>query len=583
MSNPVKCLSMWFALAVALACSAREPAPVAAPARPRMPELTTPWQEVRPEAAPNVVNLRVIAFNDFHGNLRPLQVDGRPLGGARALAAHVRRAQVGYEQRALLVHAGDQVGASPPESGLLQDEPSIEFLNLLADTYCQLPARDDPRCNVVGTLGNHEFDEGVPELLRLLRGGDFEKGPRSAQAYAGARFPYVSANVLDRVSQAPLLPPYVVRDVGGIRVGVIGAVLASASRLLNPASPGLSEVEFAPEVDVINRAAEQLLARGVTVIVLTIHQGLEQAYYGGPTRSDVTASGDLSPILAGLHDEIDVVVSGHTHEFTNAFVRNASGREVLVVQSLSAGRALATVDLSVEATTGEVLRKSAEVNMTYGDEAPGNEAQPDVEALVVSAMARVSATTERVVGKANVAFPREFTDAGECVLGSVVADAQRRAVKADLALTNPGGIRKGLDAGTVTWGQLFAVQPFGNQLALVSLTGSEIRAVLERQWSEQESPRFLQISGFRYEWDAGAPVGKRVVSLQTPNGTALAAERTYRVVVNSYLANGGDGFGLAAAPHQTLMQTDLDALVDHFGAHPRGIDPPAIGRIRRRN
>jgi 5'-nucleotidase len=380
-----------------------------------------------------------------------------------------------------------------------------------------------------------------------------------------------------------LLPSYVVRDVGGVEVGVVGAVLRGARQLLNPASPGLESIDFADELTAINRAASELAGRGVSVIVLTIHQGLEQEYYAGPTRRGVAASGDLMPILNGLHDEIDLVVSGHTHAFTNSYVESAAGKPVLVVQSWSAGRAVASVDLTVHPQTNEVLSKSAEVNKTYGDVEPGNAPQADVAALVAAATSRVAAQTNRVVGRANVALPRQFSDAGESALGNIVADAQRQATKADFALTNPGGIRTGLEKGAVTWGQLFTVQPFGNQLVVVTLTGRELTAVLERQWADEASPRFLQISGFRYEWDASAPNGQRVVAIQASNGATVAAHRDYRVVVNSYMASGGDGFGLAGTPQTKFEQTDLDALVDYFGERPRGVDAPTLGRIRRRH
>lgn len=564
-----------------VACAAREGVPDRSSAR--HPSLDAPHAPSGVSNAPAAASsIRIIAFNDFHGNLEPLSSAGRPMGGAEAFAAYVRQLQNGYEGRALLVHAGDQVGASPPASGLLQDEPSIALLNLLANEHCALPSKDDPRCNVVGTLGNHEFDEGVPELLRLLRGGNSSKGPFLQTPYTGARFPYVSANVMEHATNKPLLPTYVVRTVGGVQVGVIGAVLQGAKRLLNPASPGLAGLDFVDVPTAVNRAADDLVARGVHVIVLTIHEGLEQDYYPGPTQRGLSAEGALTSIASQLHDEIDVIVSGHTHAFTNAYLPKASGNELLVVQSLSAGRAVAAVDLEIHPHTNHVSSKVAQVYETFGDVAPGTIPQPDVAALVHAASNHVAPQTERIVGRVNVPLPREFNEAGESALGNIIADAQRDAAKADFALTNPGGIRTGIPVGPVTWGQLFAVQPFGNQLVVVILTGRQLAAVLERQWQDGHEPRFLQISGFSYEWDATAARGQRVVTVATPNGTPLAAERTYRVVVNSYMASGGDGFGLEAVANTPLAQTDLDAIVSYFQAHPRGLEAPVLGRVIKR-
>lgn len=527
--------------------------------------------------------VRLIAFNDFHGNLMPLSHDGRPVGGAEVFAAYVRSARVGFAGKSLLVHAGDQVGASPAISALLQDEPAIELLNLLANDSCSLPAHDDPACDVVGTLGNHEFDEGVPELLRLLRGGNSSRGPFIQNPYRGARFPYVSANVVARETSSPILPSYVIRDVGGIPVGVIGAVLGGARQLLNPASPGLASIDFIDEVQTVNRVASELVARGVRVIVLTIHQGLEQTPYRGETQRGVLAGGELSPILRALHEEIDVVVSGHTHSFTNAYVATDAGKELLVVQSLSAGRAISTIDLSVHPTTYEVLDKTAEVTMTYADVAPGNQPQADVAALVAAANSLVAARTSRVVGRANVALPREFNADGESALGNLVADAQRIAAKADMALTNPGGIRTGLPAGPITWGDLFSVQPFGNQLVVITLTGQQLGQLLERQWRVGAEPRFLQVSGFSYDWAPSAPIGRHVTALRRSNGAALAADGHYRVVVNSYMARGGDDSGLEGQASTVLEVSDLEALVRYFEAHPAGIEAPALGRIHQRD
>lgn len=519
--------------------------------------------------------IRLIAFNDFHGNLLPLSERGREVGGAEALAGYIRHAQRKSEGRSLIIHAGDHVGASPPESGLLQDEPSIALLNLLSNSACR--NGEVEKCDVVGTLGNHEFDEGVEEMQRLLRGGNSSKGPFLDVSYGGSRVPYVSANVHWRESHEALLPAYVVRTVGSLKVGIIGAVLEATPRLVAPGA--VVGVTFEDEVTAINRAATQLVAEGVRVIVVTIHQGLNQSFYSGPTRREVPLAGALLPIIEHLHEEIDVVISGHTHAFTNAYVPNNHGGEVLVTQALSAGRALGVIDLRVESDTGRVLDKVAEVKHTYVD---GSPARVDgVSDLVARATARVAPLTERIVGRANVSLRRSDGPSGESPLGDLIADAQRAATRVDFAFTNLGGIRGDLPRGKTTWGRLFALQPFGNHLVKVTMTGAEVAAVLERQF-QSSSVNLLQISGFRYAWDPAASEGRRVRNLTAGDGTPLKAESTYQVVMSSYLASGGDGFFEPAKLQQLPLElTDLDALVEYFKRSPQGVNAPRLGRIRK--
>lgn len=526
------------------------------------------------------VALRIVAFNDFHGNLLPVEEGPRPLGGAVGLAAYIRHAQTGFEGRSLLIHAGDAVGASPPESGLLQDEPTIAFLNLLANGACDWPRHDDPSCDMVGTLGNHEFDEGVPEMLRLLFGGR-PPGAFLGDEQRGVRFPYVSANVVYRASGKPLLPRYVIRRVGGVNVGVVGAVLRDTPGILSPVAPGMASIGFESEASAVNQAVSELVSMGVRVVILTVHQGLDQTSYEGPTRRDIPVSGALLPIVAALHDEIDVIVSGHTHAFTNAYVSNDTGAEFLVTQALSGARALATIDLLVVRETGEVVRKAAAVRKTYLDVPPGNRPQPDVQRLVQATVSKVRPQTERQVGVALDDVLRH-TQGEDSPLGNLVADAQRSAGNGDFALTNPGGIRAELPKGPVTWGQLFAIQPFGNRLIRVSMTGEQLRELLERQRQRTGETRFFQISGFTYEWHEAQPVGARVRALSKIDGSPIRSDTTYRVVLNDYLVGGGDEVsGLSQLPQVPIADTDVDALVRYFQHHPDGVEPPALGRIKR--
>jgi 5'-nucleotidase len=504
--------------------------------------------------------VRILGFNDFHGNLSTTRtVDDRPVGGAAVLATYLERAQDEVDGHALIVHAGDQVGASPPISGLLQDEPSIEFLNLLGNAHCNREHGDTERCNVVGTLGNHEFDEGRDELLRLLRGGNSVRGPFLQAPYRGAAFAYVCANVLDARTHQPLLPPYAIRRVGTVRVGVVGAVVRETPTIVNPA--GVSTLVFLDEADAINAAVRELKRQGVRAIVVSIHQGGDQPPYTGPTREQTRVEGEIMPILRRLDDEVDVVVSGHSHRFSNAFVRNSTGKRILLTQALSAGMAFAQIDVQVDLRTGDIVHKQAQIVTTFADVVPSALRHPEVDALVRSAQALVGPKVNRVVGSIAATVRREPGPSGESALGNLVADAQRAMVNSDFALTNLGGIRSDLEAGEITWGELYSIQPFGNRLVQMQLTGSQLVQLLEQQWQNTETIRMLQISGFEYSWDDSKPPGEKVVEVRV-NGAPIDRQRAFSVVVNDFMAAGGDEFrgGLVGVDRIT-RGGDLEALV----------------------
>ena len=573
-AKEVKCLRV--AALGAFACAS--PAP-GKPASAPPPSLAA---RVGPTPEPSTVRVKILGFNDFHGQLSPKRELGRPVGGAAVLAAYLRAAMAGREDQTFLVHAGDFVGASPPNSALLEDEPSVDFLNTLAAPSCADGAPSGG-CRVIAGLGNHEFDAGKDELLRLVHGGNSVKGPFLDDPWRGARYDFVCANVVERATGKPIVPPYAIRAVEGVPIAFIGAVLKAAPSIVTPT--GVADLAFLDEADAVNAYVPELAQRGVRAIVLQIHQGDTQAPYAGPTRSDAPPpTGALDRVIARLDDEIDVVVSGHTHEFTNALMPNAHGKPLLVVQARSAGVAYDDIDLVLDRRTGDVVEKTATIVPTWGDAGPGLTPDPAVARIVAAADARVGDTVERLVGTARVAISAQPNDAGESALGDLVADAQRAALHVDFALTNPGGIRGDLDAGKVTWGELFSVQPFGNMLVGVRLTGAELVALLNRQWGGAQPPggRILQISGFGYTWDASAAEGsERVVEIHDARGRPLDRTQLYVVAMNSFLATGGDAFPAQPSVTPGVTPSDLDALVRYLASLPQPFEAKLAGRIRR--
>jgi 5'-nucleotidase len=556
------------------------------------------WQDPAGRHDPRI-DVKLLGINDFHGQLSPRTLGPptalRPVGGAAVLASYLEAAADQANGPAFIIHAGDHVGASPPNSALLQDEPAVDVLNTLANKWCipfklqrKLPDFLEPyaqtRCNVVGTVGNHEFDEGATELLRLLTGGNHHNGPFLDKRWEGARFPYVSANVVNTDTGKTLLPEYTIKIAHGVPIGVIGAVLKETPTIVTPS--GVAGLQFVDEADAINASVAQLKRQGVRTIVVTIHQGLRQApTYEGPTNPDIQGlTGPIIDIVKRLNDEVDVVVSGHAHGFTNALVANNNGKQILLTQGFSASTAYDDIDLSISRRSGDVVEKSAAIVTTWGDQGPGLTPDTEVAKIVSAADERVAPMVNRLVGVAQVAITRAENAAGESTLGNLIADAQRASSGAQFAFMNPGGIRDDLAAGEVLWGELFAIQPFSNDVVAMDLTGAQIKTLLEQQWINQTPAKILKTSGLTFTWNAALPIGSRVVEIRDGSGNLLDPTATYRVAVNSFMASGGDNFlVLTSGTNRVVGAVDLDALVEYVESLPQPFTAQIEGRIKRLN
>lgn len=563
--------------------------------------------EWRSKAESDSLRVKLLGINDFHGQLSAgRRVSNRPVGSAAVLASYLRTAQQGMEDKTVIVHAGDHVGATPPASALLQDEPAIAFLNQLGNDHCRYPEREGkserhenkgnrhgrdkhaeraewhPKCNLVGTLGNHEFDEGVTEMQRLLNGGNHANGPFLENPWRGARFPYISANVVDAGTGKPILPAYVIKKIDGVPVAFIGAVLKGTPSIVTPS--GVAGVKFLDEAEAINQYIPELRRKRVHAIIVLIHQGGRQTTYNGPTQATAPAvTGDIVDIINRLDDEVDVVVSGHWHSFTNAILNNQNGKSILVTQAFSSGTAYGDIDLEISRVSHDVIAKSAAIVTTWADEGPG--LAPDSAAAQLTAAAEewVAPLVNQVIGNAATDITRTENGAGESALGNLIADAQRAAMATDFAFMNSGGIRADINAGEVTWGELFTVQPFGNSLVKMDLTGQQIYTLLEQQWAGQTFARILKLSGLRYTWNAAAPIGSRIVAVYR-DGILIDRAATYSVAVNSFLADGGDNFiVLRDGLNRVGGSIDLDALIVYVRSIAQPFAAAIEGRIQRLN
>ncbi|SEM90400.1 bifunctional metallophosphatase/5'-nucleotidase [Lihuaxuella thermophila] len=495
---------------------------------------------------PKPVSVQMLSINDFHGQLdRVGKVNNQPVGTAAYLAAYLEREM--ENPNTLLVHAGDVVGASAPVSALLQDEPTIEILNTLGFD--------------VGTVGNHEFDEGVKEMMRLIYGGSHPK----TGYFEGADFPYTVANVLDKQTNRPILPPHIIKRVKGIPIGFIGVVTKTTPSIVTP--DGVKDVVFTDEAEAINHEVTKLKKKGVQAIMVLAHEGGTQDSKTG----EIT--GPIAEITKKLDPEVDVVFAGHSHTFLNG---NIDGK--LVVQAYSYGTAIADVDLVLDRRSKDVIQKRAEVVTTFHQ---GMTPDAEIQHIVDQAQAKVEPIINQEVGQTSAAITRQTNQAGESALGNLIADAQRWKMQTDFAFMNPGGIRADLPAGKVTWGDVFTVQPFNNDLVKMELTGEQIRRVLNQQFQDPGRIRILQISGLQYSYNPDRPAHDRVVDLKKTDGTPIDPTQTYTVTVNSFLASGGDDFTVFnEGLNRIVGPVDLDALIEYIKQLPQPFSAQIEGRIQ---
>src|SRR5882762_3049592 len=531
------------------------------------------------QAAPPI-DLRSLAINDFHGNLLPPPGGIRiadpddntrtitvPAGGAEHMATLVKQLRQGT-RNTIFVAAGDLIGASPFLSAMFHDEPTIESLSMMGLE--------------VASVGNHEFDEGKVELLRMQNGGchptDNCQGPHP---FLGARFHYLAASTIETASGKTIFPPYEVREFDGIRVAFVGLTLKGTPNLVSPVS--VAGLEFRDEADTLNALVPELKAQGIAAIVVLIHEG---GFPAGDYDECPGISGPIVDIVRKFDRAVDVVISGHTHQ---AYVCAIDGR--LVTSGDKYGTIVTTIDLKLDPTTRDVVSAKADnVIVRTGTYVK----DPEQTALLASYDKVAAPIANRAAGSVTDALSRTPNDAGESPLGDIIADAQLAATSAEtdggavIAVTNPGGIRTDIpkrDDGAASYADVFASQPFRNQLVTLTLTGMQIKNMLEQQWLDPTRPRILQVSkGFSYTWDGAKPYGDRVAAdRMSLNGQRIGSATSYRVTVNNFLSVGGDGFTVlkeGTAPRFGIY--DVDALYAFFRANSP-IGPAPADRIARMN
>jgi 5'-nucleotidase len=537
-----------------------------------------------PEKKPkDPVSVKLIGFNDYHGNLESPGTFGAnttipavnrpPVGGAEAMAAYVKRMKEA-NPRHVVVGAGDFIGATPLISALFFDEPSVETLNKIGLEF--------------NAVGNHEFDRGRAELLRLQNGGckitDGAIDPNSCKGFGsaapgsfdGAAYQWLSANVFDQASGKPLLKPWGFKAFdGGVKVGFIGMTLRATPTIVTPT--GVAGLEFRDEADTVNALIPELKKRGIETIVVLVHQGGFQNGTGnasdingclGDLKNNDGSDSEIRKIVARLDSAVDLVISGHTHAAYNCSdtttdvtsvggvvtttprktgLPNAAGRLIPVTSSSAFGRVLTEVDLTIDRVSGDVLAvspKNVLVNRNDPDIQQRIAADPSVKNLVDAYRSAVSPLANAVIGSITAPLPNAADAAGAMPAGDLIADAQLAATQpaglggAVMAFMNAGGVRSPgfAFAGAtypynVTYGNAFTVQPFGNSLVTMTLTALQIKNLLEQQFAGcngQTQQRILQISnGLRYTWSAAAAPCSKIVDVSfTPTDVTVVPPLT---------------------------------------------------------
>jgi 5'-nucleotidase len=548
------------------------------------------------EIQDDAVDVQLLAFNDFHGWLPPpTGSDGRvgstEAGGIAYFASHLARLKAA-NPNTVVVSAGDNIGASPLMSSMFHDEPTIEALGAAGLEF--------------SAVGNHELDEGWAELYRMQQGGCHPvDGCNDGTSFPGATFQFLSANIaLDPRSVDPaalatsgwkpgpnrpatLFPPFAIKEVGGVKIGFIGLTLRRAPDLV--LATGITGLTFGAEAKTANDVARTLRRQGVRTIVVLIHEG------GRPAAEDTGAcrgmSGEILDIVRKMSDDINVVVSGHTHR---AYTCRFGAK--LVTSAERYGHQITDIDLRIDRRTGQVLAQTAHNVIVTRD----IQADPAASALVTHYLNLAASASLRIVGSQTASVTRDANEAGESALGDLVADALLAATAdpalggAVVALMNPGGLRENLvyppqissaEPVPITYADVFSVMPYGNTLEVKSLSGDAVRRLLEQQFDNPRpgSRTILQVSkGFSYSYDLSRPPGRRVDAKTIAiDGRAIEPRTHYRVAMSNFLWAGGDRFSVASLGTDGItVGADLDALIAYLDTHSP-IAPGQLSRITR--
>jgi 2',3'-cyclic-nucleotide 2'-phosphodiesterase (5'-nucleotidase family) len=499
------------------------------------------------------VHVQLLTMNDLHGKIdqtyqEDINHDGvkENLGRMDYMEAYFKQYEA-MNPNTLVVHSGDATGGSAPVSALFNDEPTVNVMNAMGMS--------------VGTVGNHEFDRGTQELLRLINGGD---SPKGFAGYQGMNYPLLAANVVYKDSGKLVLPAYQIQEVGGVKVGFIGVVTQSAAGMVMPS--GIQDIQVTDETKAVNDAAAELKAQGVHAIVVLAHMDA--------TQSGSTITGQAADLAINGDPDIDVILAAHNHLIVNGTVNGK-----LITQAYEYGKAFGDVNLDIDPGTDDIVHKTAQI--VYNDQ---SKVQPDadVSALIQKYEDLVAPKLNEVEGEAAIPMVGGYTNTGDNALGNLIADSMKAAMHSDFAMVNGGGIRDNLNAGPITWNELFNILPFNNILESVQVKGSDMVTIINNQLSKNYGPDF-SVAGLKYTYNLSSA---KVENVYLPDGSKIDPNKTYTLTVNNFMGTA-TAFKYASigklGQNPVTGPEDLPALVDYVKNYQGELAYQSEGRITPAN
>lgn len=478
--------------------------------------------------------VQFLSMNDLHGKIDQ-QYDLDPDGdgvfdtyGRMDFVASALKEREQDNPNTFIVHASDMIGGSSPISGLLQDEPTVEILEEIGFD--------------VGTVGNHEFDEGTEEFMRMLNGGEHPEG-KGTEGYDGMNFPQLCANCVDKETGDTILPPYHIEEVDGEKIGFVGVNTQTSANMV--ISEGIADIKFTDETAAVNNAVAELQQQGVEAIVVLAHIPADQAGDG--------ATGEAADLAREVDDAVDIIFAAHNHQVVDRIVDDK-----LIVQASEYGKAFADVDVEIDRTTGDIVKKDADVVFVKQS---GYEADPAVSDILAKYENQIAPIMNEVVGYNATDLTGDYTNEGDHGLGNLIADGMNSIMDSDFAMMNGGGIRDDLLAGKVTWGDLYNIQPFGNTLMTFEIKGKDLAPIINAQLSPIYGPDY-SISGFHYTWN---PETNQVVDVTYPDGTPIEADKVFTLTVNNYMGTSKNPKHSPISElgkNPVMGPSDLDATVE---------------------
>ncbi len=527
----------------------------------------------------STVSVKLLAINDFHGQISySIETPLGKAGGAAVLDAYLRDAAL-MNNNTIFISAGDLTGASSLTSALLKDEPAVQFFNRFGNESCGCTpnARFSNSCNLIAIPGNHEFDAGLEEYLRLVNGGNHRDGPFLEKEWTGSRFPVIACNVRRKSDNELVFSPYIIKSINGVRIAFIGATLASTPQIVKNST--MLRLRFINEADAINSFIPEIKSKGIHAIVAIIHNGGLQNAYDGQTDSARNAlSGPILSILDKLNDDVDVAITSHSHSFTNTYYHKGNSKTILVTQGGRAGTAFADIDIVIQKSTGEIIKKTAAILPALENKGPAVVLNKQTVEFTKYVSAKASLKTNRKIGNAEHVILKATNEAGESALGNLFADAQRTIMGSDFSFVNINMLRGNLSAGPITWSKLYYIQPNNNKLVKMTLSGQQIVDLLNQQWQNRTRPSFLQVSGLTYSWNESTDNYCNVIDV-FKNGVSIDRNADYTVTVPSFLADGGENFTVFLNGKNRIEgPMDLDVLE----AYILGYSKPLINYLQNR-